>query len=226
MLAPGEPPSSRAPLAVLVFTAANLAVFGAELWLLSGEAGPEPLARFVETWGLVPRELLRGLARPDASLARVWLTPLTALFIHGGLLHLAANLAVLVTFGARLEERLGPLRFSILYLACGLIAAVVQVASDPSAYAATIGASGAVSGVLGAWAVTGPALRARWKELGLPAVLLLLAWVALQLGSVLGTGEASAAPVAWWAHLGGFAAGALLGPTLWLRPPAASRLRI
>lgn len=217
------------PLAVLALVSLNLAVLAFELWLAAGEGGGlERVGLFVERWGLVPRELLRGAARSDAAPSGFWLTPLTALFIHGGLPHLAANLVVLSLFGPRLEARVGHARFCVLYLACGLIAAAAHVVSDPASYAATIGASGAVSGVLGAWAVSGPTASPRpsWRDLRWPAALLLLGWIALQLGSGLGPWGRSGVGVAWWAHLGGLAAGALLARPLWVRHPAGSRLRI
>jgi membrane associated rhomboid family serine protease len=218
-----------APLVAAALVLANAAVFALELALLAAQ-GESALGELFETWGLVPRELLRGL-RPDlAAPARLWLTPLTAMFLHGGLLHLAGNLLYLWIFGAAVEAVLGHARFALLYAGCGIAAAAVQVASDPHSFAATVGASGAVSGVLGAWAVSHPTRRLRlaWPPLTVPAALLLLAWVALQLLSALGTGRGGAGGSggsAWAGHLGGFAAGAALGRSLWVRRPTSAGSR-
>jgi membrane associated rhomboid family serine protease len=218
------PRAARAlPLAVLALALANAAAFACELSLYARE-GESALGELFETWGLVPRELLRGAGGP----ARVWLTPLTAMFLHGGWLHLAGNLLYLWIFGSAVEEVLGHARFAVLYAVCGIAAAAVQVASDPSAFAPTVGASGAVSGVLGAFAVTHPTRRLAllWPPLRVPAALFFLAWVALQVVSGLGAGQdGGGSGIAWWAHVGGFAAGAALGRAMWVRKPTSARLR-
>jgi membrane associated rhomboid family serine protease len=149
------------------------------------------------------------------------------MFLHAGLLHLAGNLLYLWIFGAAVEEVLGHGRFALLYAVCGLAAAAVQVASDPSSFAPTVGASGAVSGVLGAYAVTHPTrpLQLLWPPLRVPAALFFAAWVGLQVLSGLGAVRGGGGGVAWWAHVGGFAAGAALGRAMWVRKPPAARLR-
>jgi membrane associated rhomboid family serine protease len=213
------------PLVVASLALANATVFACELALFAGQ-GESALGELFETWGLVPRELLRGSRPGLAEPARLWLTPLTAMFLHGGWLHLAGNLLYLWIFGAAVEEVLGHARFALLYAVCGVAAAAVQVASDPGSFVATVGASGAVSGVLGAYAVTHPTRRLQllWPPLRVPAAVFFLAWVGLQVLSGVGA-ERSGGGIAWWAHVGGFAAGAALGRAMWVRKPSAARLR-
>lgn len=220
-------PIDRLPLAVAGLVAANAGLFGYELLLASGPGGEARAIDFVSTWGLVPRELLRA-AGPSGVGTFVWVTPLTAMFLHAGLLHLAGNMLYLVVFGSRVEDLLGHARFLLFYGICGLAAAAAHVASDPGSFHATLGASGAVSGVLGAYAVSYPTgrLRLLWPRIRVPAIFFLLIWIAFQVAAGLeARGEASA-PVAWWAHLGGFAAGAALGRAMWVKKPTRSRLRI
>jgi membrane associated rhomboid family serine protease len=149
------------------------------------------------------------------------------MFIHGGLLHLAGNLLYLWIFGRRIEDLLGHGRFFLFYLVCGLAAAAAQVASDPDSYAPIVGASGAVSGLLGGYAVSYPLgrLRLLWPPLRVPAALFLLAWIALQLLSGLAEAGAQPSGVAWWAHVGGFVAGGALVRAMRVRSPIRSRLR-
>jgi membrane associated rhomboid family serine protease len=208
------------PVAVLGIVVANLLVFVAIV-----ASGPEGGALWVERWALVPRELLRAAAHPDSAPWGVWLTPLTSIFLHGSLLHLAGNLLFLWVFGAQIEDLLGTARFLAFYAACGLAAAAIHVASDPSAYLPTIGASGAISGLLGAYAVAYPSgrLRLLWPRVRVPAIAFLVLWIGLQLLSGL---EDARGGVAWWAHVGGFVAGAVLARSMWVRQPTRSRLRI
>ena len=130
------------------------------------------MGEFVATWGLVPREFLREIADPGATRQVVWFTPISSMFLHGGLIHLASNLLYLWVFGAEIEEWLGGFRFLAFYLACGLAASGFQIASNPDSYVATIGASGAISGVLGAYVVSYPhrRLRLRWPPVPIPAI--------------------------------------------------------
>jgi membrane associated rhomboid family serine protease len=213
-------PVRSTPLVVPALVAANLLVF---LWAVVD--GPEAGALRIERWALIPRELLRGAGDPSLVPWSLWLTPLTSMFLHGSLLHLGGNLFYLWIFGAQIEELLGWRRFLVFYTACGLAAAAIHVASDPSSYLPTLGASGAISGLLGAYAVAYPSgrLRLLWPHVRVPAFAFLAVWVALQLVSGL---DAPDGGVAWWAHLGGFAAGAALARSMFVRPPTRSRLRI
>jgi membrane associated rhomboid family serine protease len=220
-------PIRSLPWVVTGLVAANLGVFLYELWLAAGPGGDARAIDFVSTWGLVPRELLR-VTGPTGIGPAAFVTPLTATFLHADLLHLAGNMLYLVLFGSRIEDLLGHARFLLFYAACGLAAAAVHVASDPGSWAATLGASGAVSGVLGAYAVSYPTgrLRLLWPRVRVPVVVFLGLWFALQVGSAVGARSDARQPVAWWAHLGGFAAGAALARAMWVKKPTRSRLRI
>jgi membrane associated rhomboid family serine protease len=212
-----------APGAVLALIGANVAIFFAVLSLGPGEG-----AALLERWGLVPREFLRGAAQYGATEHLVWVTPVSAMFLHGGLLHLAGNMLYLWIFGTAIEDLLGVRRFLVLYAACGLAAAAIHVASDPTSFVPSVGASGAVSGLLGAYAVSYPTgrLRLLWPRVPVPAFLFLLVWIALQLVAGLSARDGGGSGTAWWAHVGGFAAGAALARAMWIRRPTRSRLRI
>jgi membrane associated rhomboid family serine protease len=214
-----------APLVVIALIALNVLVFLYEISLVAGEG---TIDEFIGRWGLVPREFLRGATQLSATERSVWLTPVTSMFLHGGVLHLAGNLLYLWIFGRCIEDLLGHARFALFYLVCGLAAAAVQVAAAPGSYAATVGASGAISGALGAYAVSYPLGRVRllWPAVRVPAALFLLAWIGLQVISGVDAWGETGGGVAWWAHIGGFAAGIALARALWVRKPTRSRLRI
>ncbi len=165
---------------------------------------------------LGPLDALLSLLAPQRA-RRV----LLSLFLHGGWLHLLGNVLYLWVFGDDVEERLGRLRFLAFYLLCGWLAALAQVAAQPASRLPLIGASGAIAGVLGAYLALFPRARVTLLlPLGLltqvRAVLFLPLWLALQLLSACLEGAAAGGGVAWWAHVGGFAAGLVL--VLGLRP--------
>ena len=220
-------PGRSTPFVVVCLLLANALVFALELSLVAKE-GAGALADFTDAWGLVPREFLRGASQPGPTGQIVWLTPLAAMFIHGGLLHLAGNGLYLWIFGRRVEDLLGHGRFLLFYLVCGLVASAVQVASDPGSYAPIVGASGAISGLLGAYAVSYPSgrLRLLWPPMRIPAALFLLAWIVIQIASGLAGGAETSSGVAWWAHAGGFFTGMALVGSMRVRNPIRSRSRI
>ncbi len=203
----------RIPVAVGALIAVNAIVFCYEMILSGGPAADgAAVGEFVSTWGLVPREFLRELADPGATSQVVWFTPISSMFLHGGLIHLACNLVYLWVFGAEIEGWLGGRRFLAFYLACGLAASGFQIVSDPNSYVATIGASGAISGVLGAYVVSYPhrRLRLRWPSVPIPAMFFLLVWIVIQVLSGIDYPSAEEGGSAWWAHTGGFLAGMAL----------------
>jgi membrane associated rhomboid family serine protease len=209
--------SRRAPIAVGAFIAVNAIVFCYEMILSGGPAADgAAVGEFVATWGLVPREFLREIADPGATRQVVWFTPISSMFLHGGLIHLASNLLYLWVFGAEIEEWLGAPRFLAFYLACGLAASGFQIASNPGSYVATIGASGAISGVLGAYVVSVPHRRLwlRWPSVPIPAAFFLLAWIVIQILSGFDYLPAEEGGAAWWAHTGGFLAGIALARSM------------
>ena len=222
-------PGRGAPFVVICLILANLLVFLLEVSLVATEGGGAgALAEFTDAWGLVPREFLRGASQQHATGQIVWLTPIAAMFIHGGLLHLAGNTLYLWIFGRRIEDLLGHGRCFLFYLVCGLAAAAVQVASDPDSYAPIVGASGAVSGLLGGYAISYPTgrLRLLWPPMRVPAALFLLAWIVIQILSGLGAGVEASSGIAWWAHVGGFVTGMALVRSMRVRNPIRSRSRI
>jgi membrane associated rhomboid family serine protease len=168
----------------------------------------DALNRFVYQWGIVPDQLHM-------------VTLLTSMFLHGGWLHLIGNMLFLWVFGRNVEDLIGGGRFLGLYLLCGLAAAVVQVIANPYSRVPTIGASGAIAGVMGAYLIKFPRARIITlvtvfffiTTLEIPAVFLLLFWFAMQflsgVGS-LGASDYTGGGVAWFAHIGGFVSGMLL----------------
>lgn len=196
------------------------------------------VTRFFLRWGLIPHEIssgeelqnpLRFLVRDGQSLRVVlldtgssiptWGTAFTSMFIHGGWLHLLGNMLYLWVFGGNIEDRFGHFKFLLFYLGAGLAAVWTQVAFNSDSQAPLIGASGAISGVTGAYLVLFPFGRIRTlivfffiMAVELPAIVVLGFWFILQLfqgvGS-LGPG-ASLGGVAYWAHVGGFVMGMLV----------------
>ena len=151
----------------------------------------------------------------------VWATIFTSLFLHAGYLHIAGNMLYLWIFGNNIEDAMGHARFVFFYLVCGVVAALTMWLTDPASHTPIVGASGAISGVLAAYMLLYP--RA-WVRVVVPELLLLypfrvravwvaVSWFALQLLSALLT-PASEPGTAWWAHVGGFAAGLALTPLL------------
>ena len=140
------------------------------------------------------------------------------MFMHGGWLHIIGNMLFLWVFGDNVEDVMGPFRFALFYLLCGLGAATTQILTDPSSLIPMVGASGAIGGVMGAYAILYPRARVHMlivlvfyiTTISIPAVLVLGYWFLLQLVSGLGSLGHSGGGVAFWAHIGGFVAGILL----------------
>jgi membrane associated rhomboid family serine protease len=173
--------------------------------------------QLVARFALIPGELLGGRDLPPTLPFPLWLTLLTSIFLHGGLLHLLGNMLYLWIFGDNVEDAMGPVRFLIFYLACAVAAAGTQIATDPTSSLPMIGASGAIAGVLAAYLMLFPFSRIITlipiffflRLVAVPAVVLLGVWFLLQI--VNGLASASGAGgTAWYAHIGGFAAGLVL----------------
>ena len=175
------------------------------------------------SFGLIPARFF-GEARlaPEVMAIPVWMTVITSLFLHGGLLHLGGNMLFLWIFGDNMEGAMGHLRFLAFYLICGIAAAFAQVASNPSAIQPMIGASGAISGVLGAYLMLYPRAKVRALVflgifvtiIRIPAFVILGLWFLVQFWNALVPGSTEAEGVAFWAHVGGFIAGVILTPFL------------
>jgi membrane associated rhomboid family serine protease len=201
-------PSATYPLVTYVLIAANVAVFLYEQSL--GRAAE----RFVYTYGLVPREFHGELG-----------TLFTSMFLHGGWMHLIGNMLYLHIFGDNVEDQIGHARYLFMYLAAGAVAGIAQVATNPGSALPMVGASGAIAGVSGAYFVFFP--RARiitlvpififLQVMEIPAVYFLLIWFGFQLLAGIGSLGMDVGGVAFWAHIGGFVAGVVLGPLLSLR---------
>ena len=205
-------------------------------WVFVQGAGfdEQQLARSVCNIGMVPAELLHtrpiGFAVPIGDrLACVvddnsinWLTPITSMFLHGSWGHILGNALFFYVFGNNIEDSMGPGRFLVFYLLCGVVAAGVHIATSPTSPVPTVGASGAISGILGAYLVLYPHARVNIlfffiifiRVIPVPAWMALLWWFGWQLIAALPQlsplNPEITGGVAVWAHVGGFVAGAAL----------------
>jgi membrane associated rhomboid family serine protease len=207
-----DAPRRRAATVTALLIAANLGVFIYEVMLAT--QGGKALSAFLLENALVPK---RFLARLDDI--RQWRTVFTAMFLHSGVAHVLGNCWFLWIFGKNVEDRLGPMRYLLFYLLSGVGAAALQVAMDTQSTLPMLGASGAISGVLGGYLVLFPTALVftlvPWVVpiVPLPAFVLLLVWFGLQ--ALNGVGSLSnestgVGGVAWWAHAGGFLTGLVL----------------
>jgi membrane associated rhomboid family serine protease len=218
------------PWVLIVLLVLNVLVFAAEA-LMPQEA----LEEFVLRWGAVPAELSAG---------RRLETAITSMFLHGGWLHVASNMLFLWIFADNVEAAFGRLGFLVFYLLGGIVAVVAQVLSDPSSTIPSVGASGAVAASLGAYVVMFPAARVRLLLLlgifpilttRVAAIVFIGVWALMQVFSgvaSLGAPTAQTTGIAYWAHIGGFAFGLVVGllfrgraSSLTLEQPTAVRRR-
>jgi membrane associated rhomboid family serine protease len=205
-------PSARTPYVTLVLIALNVAVFLAGLALLQTD---RQLSLFYYDYALLPVRLTNG---------ENYGALVTSVFLHGGFMHLAGNMLFLWIFGDNLEDEMGHVPFLLFYLACGIGAGLAQVITDPTSQIPTVGASGAIAGVMGGYLLLFPKARVDiflffivfFRILPIPAWLMLGLWFALQLFSGISV-DTSMGGVAYWAHAGGFVIGFLLTLPLWLR---------
>lgn len=161
-----------------------------------------------------------------------WATPLTSMFLHGGWLHLIGNMWFLWVFGNNVEDSTGRLRFLLFYLTCGLLAVATQTAVNPASAIPMVGASGAISGVMGAYIVLYPRVRVHMliflgfyiTRVTVPAAFMLGYWFLLQIVGGIPALASESGGVAFWAHTGGFVAGMLL--VLVFRNPRLVALRL
>lgn len=203
-----ENPSLTFPLLTVGLIGANVLVFFYQLAL------GERLIPFIYRMGLIPYELIHMTDIPPATSIPIPLTLLTSIFLHGGLLHLAGNMLYLWIFGDNVEDSMGHLRFIIFYLLCGAFASLFHILVNPNSKVPTIGASGAISGVLGAYLVLYPRARVMTlifffyliRIVRLPAMFFLVVWFLWQ---IIGAGLPGGG-IAWFAHIGGFAGGVAL----------------
>lgn len=207
---------------------------GAWFYLQGAGFDIRALAVSVCNLGMVPGELTRmaplGTAVPLGNgMACVvdnepinLLTPFTSMFLHGGWFHLLGNAMFFWVFGNNVEDSMGRMRFLLFYLICGLAGALAHILVQPSSPIPTVGASGAISGVLGAYLILYPKIRINmlfvfvifWKVIAIPAWLVLILWFGWQLISglpeLMAVRPEVSSGVAVWAHIGGFVAGVIL----------------
>lgn len=188
---------------------------------------------FVYGWSVIPFEIVNGvdLVQPESVVVEgqaiqipqtpgpipIYLTILSAMFMHGGIMHLLGNLLYLWIFGDNVEQRFGAIPFILFYLLSGVLATFAQIYLDPDSIIPNLGASGAISGILGAYLVLFPRNKVHaiflWFMVSVPAVIAIGGWIAMQFISGWGTLVApgnSAGGVAYAAHIGGFVAGVVL----------------
>jgi membrane associated rhomboid family serine protease len=187
-------PLRRRPVVVYALIVANIVAFCFEM------IQPSPAA-FIDVFGLVPAHL-------------AWWQFITHMFLHGSIAHIAFNMWFLWTFGDNVEDRVGRVRFFVLYLAFGLVAGCTQLIMSLGSNEPLVGASGAIAGLMGAYCVLFPRAHVYqvlfFVRLRLPVPVYLLFWVGLQfVAGFVAIERHSLGGVAWWAHIGGFAAGAL-----------------
>lgn len=219
-------PTRITPFVTYVLIAVNIVVFIHELTL-----APPDLEQFFQLYAVIPRELTTSFnGIPVNQPVPEPLTLVTSQFLHGGFLHVAGNMLFLWIFGNNIEDRLGHIKYIIFYLACGILAALAQWFFSNQSGIPSLGASGAIAGVMGAYILRFPKAQIRTLlVLGpfitfpqIPAVFFLGFWFFQQalysiasLGVPTSIGMESGG-IAYWAHAGGFVFGAILGPLLGL----------
>ena len=205
-------PRSTFPLIVLLLIAVNILLFLHEISL------EKTLELFIKNYGVIPARFF-SLNIDIFSRSYPFIT---SLFLHGSWVHLLGNMWFLWIFGNNIEDRMGHFRFSIFYLVCGIASGLMHTYINPQSSIPTIGASGAISGILGAYFVLYPFARVLTLVpiffiyfVRLPAFFFLGLWFLLQFfsgASSILSGETMTGGVAWWAHIGGFASGIVLLP--------------
>jgi membrane associated rhomboid family serine protease len=208
-------PTALFPLVTLALIAANVCV-----WLYyQGAGSPEPMIASICQYGVIPADLTGAAPEPGTPMicpsnSLMWETLFTSMFLHGGWLHLIGNMWFLWIFGNNIEDSMGHVRFLLFYTLTGLVAGGAHVWFLPDSTIPTVGASGAISGVMGAYLILYPRVRVQTllliiifvRIIPIPAWLILLYWFVLQI--FLGAAQdVEQGGIAFWAHIGGFVAG-------------------
>jgi len=207
-------PSGTFPYVTIGIIIINVLIFLYELSLGSG------LGEFIMKFGVVPLKVSYYSQVPDLTFINTFFPFISSMFLHGGFVHLIGNMWFLWIFGDNIEDKLGHFKFIAFYFLCGIIASSVHVFFNSQSNVPCVGASGAIAGVLGAYMVTFPRARVVTivplfvfiQVMELPAIVVLGFWFVIQFfnGAASITASASGAGVAWWAHIGGFAAGVII----------------
>jgi membrane associated rhomboid family serine protease len=208
-------PTRTFPFITIALIVANIAVFLYQVSLMLH--GERALTQFIYHMAMFPAEVAHDFG-PEAARS-----VFTSMFLHGGLLHIAGNMLYLWVFGNNVEDAMGHFRFLVFYLLCGVAAAAGHVIVSPNSNVPTMGASGAIAGVLGAYLLLHPRARVdTWipvwwllfTTVEVPAFFFLVLWFVMQLVNGLPSlmFDPAHGGVAWWAHIGGFVAGFILIP--------------
>lgn len=204
-------PSTTLPFVTYGLIGANVLAFLFELSL-----GPN-LERFMYIFGVVPANVITIISEAPQLIHYAVFPFFTSIFLHGGWMHLLGNMLYLYIFGDNVESALGHLRYLVFYLSCGVAASVVHIMFNLGSDMPTVGASGAIAGILGAYFLLFPKAKVITLVpifffitiIKVPALLFLGLWFLIQfLSGSMALGGGAAAGVAWWAHIGGFAVGA------------------
>lgn len=215
-------PRVHFPIITLALIICNFVVFFYQLSL-----PPRALQSFIVTYSLIPARVQMAVAGSHFTLAQGFLPFLTSMFLHAGWLHIIGNMWFLWLFGGNVEDRLGHVAYLGFYLLCGLGAGTAQTLFSLGSTIPSLGASGAIAGVLGAYIVFFPSSKILtlvtlffwWFFARLPAILFIGLWFIVQfLSGVSSLGSAAEGGVAWWAHVGGFLLGILLVSGMRKRP--------
>ena len=214
------------PHFIVPYVTYGIVVLNALAWVFAQGMGSEPaLSRSVCLLGLTPGEVLnsvpagtRSQVGPDTycvlTESTSFHTVLTSMFMHGSWAHILGNMWFLWIFGNNVEDSMGHLRFAVFYVLCGLAAAAAQIVSNPDSTIPMVGASGAIGGVMGAYVVLYPRVHVHlfmfYTLIAVPAVFMLGYWLLLQFLGGFSSLGASGGGTAFWAHIGGFLAGAAL----------------
>ena len=209
-------PSDATPYVTYTLIAINVVVYLYGLAFITTDAD---LSRFYFDYAMIPARISDGQNYPSL---------VTSIFIHAGFMHLAGNMLFLWIFGDNMEDEMGPLPFLLFYLLSGVGADLAQYASGPSSQVATVGASGAIAGVMGGYLLMFPKAKVDillilivfFKIFPVPSWIMLGLWFVIQLFGGIGSNP-DGGGVAYWAHAGGFVIGLILTLPLWIRRGAA-----
>ncbi len=209
-----ENPSNTVPVINVLLIVTNILVF-----IYMNYAAPLSTRSIIFKLGFIPYELFHFVDVNPKNLVPIPLTIFSAMFMHGGWLHLLSNMLYLWIFGDNIEDKLGHIRYLIFYIMCGITATLVHGFININSRIPTLGASGAIAGVLGAYMFLFPKARIKtfiflgifFQIIHIPAVIILGYWILIQILSVYAEyGSKTGAGIAWFAHIGGFIAGLVL----------------
>jgi membrane associated rhomboid family serine protease len=211
-------PRRSFPIVTLLLIVVNVAVFFYQVSL-----PPRAAQAFIMTYGVVPAKIQLAFGGQHYTMAQALIPLFTCMFLHAGWMHIIGNMWFLWIFGGNVEDRMGPVAYLFFYLLCGVGSSIAQTAFSWGSHLPALGASGAIAGVLGAYIIFFPGsqiltlvtLFIFWFRARVPALVFIGLWFLVQflsgVGALGATGGDASGGVAWWAHVGGFLLGMLLG---------------